>query len=302
MSTEKTFAHRERQSAFGPLVLGGQSIDAARARIVESIRTAVADAAADGVVVAMSGGLDSTTTTMLAIEALGSDRVLGLGMPCHKADRPGVSDARTIADGIGIEFHELHLRPLLEAFESLVSPDLEPHDGDVKRPHERNRELGNAIARLRMTTAYYAANRRNYLVLGTANRSELCCGYLTKFGDAAADLYPIGDCYKLEVKALASRIGVPRRIVTKEPTAGFWAGQTDAEELGEPYETIDPFLRQLIDEGIAIEDAAAALDLEVETAAAIAKRVRNSAHKRTRPPTPGIWGRSDPSKVGPPKD
>ncbi len=298
MTSSKTFVYSESRSEFGPVVLGGQSLDAARTRIVESIRSAVADADADGVVVAMSGGLDSTTTAMLAVDAVGSDRVLGLGMPCHKTDRPGVSDARTIADGLGIEFYELHLRPLLDAFESLVGSTLEPHDGEVERPNERNRELGNAIARLRMTAAYYAANRRNYLVLGTANRSELCCGYLTKFGDDAADLYPIGDCYKLEVKALAGRIGVPRRIVTKEPTAGFWAGQTDAEELGEPYETIDPFLRRIIDDGVTVEDAATALGMEPETAAAIAHLVVDSAHKRTRPPTPGIWDRTAPSEAG----
>ncbi|APX97926.1 NAD+ synthase [Natronorubrum daqingense] len=268
-------------------------LEAVRSRVVSDIRTSVEDASAEGVVVAMSGGIDSTVTTALAVDAVGSDSVLGLGLPCHKTEHVDVSDARTIADGLGIEFEERSLRPMLEAFEETVVGSLESwtDETDADRPRERNHAIGNVIARLRMCCAYYAANRQRRLVLGTANRSELLLGYFTKYGDGAADTYPIGDLYKTEVRALAKRIGVPKRIVSKEPTAGFWAAQTDADELGATYDTIDPLLHQLVDENTSITDAADALGIDRQTARSIAWLCTETRHKRKMPQTPGIADR-----------
>ncbi|ELY41898.1 NAD+ synthase [Natronorubrum tibetense] len=276
-------------------ITGRPGLETVRSRIVSDIRSTVEDASAEGAVVAMSGGIDSTVTAALAVEALGSDRVLGLGLPCHKAEQTGVSEARTIAEGLGIEFEEIQLRPILEAFEGTVVESLESdtieHDED--RPHERTHATGNVIARLRMICAYYAANRQRRLVLGTANRSEWLLGYFTKYGDGAADTYPIGDLYKTEVRALAKRIGVPKRIVSKEPTAGFWADQTDADELGAPYDVIDPLLQRLVELNEPIDDAADALGIDRETARSLAWLCAETKHKRTTPPTPGIAGRTD---------
>ncbi|AEH38056.1 NAD+ synthase [Halopiger xanaduensis] len=293
MSTEReTFVYSESHSENGPFITDPAGLEAAHARIVSEIRSTVADAGAEGVVVAMSGGIDSTVTTALAVEALGNERVLGLGLPCHKSERAGVSEARTIAEGLGIDFREIQLRPLLETFEETATPVLEP-DADGGRPAERNHALGNVIARFRMVCAYYAANRRSKLVLGTANRSERLLGYFTKYGDGAADAYPLGDLYKTEVRALAGQIGIPRRIVTKEPTAGFWAGQTDADELGAPYDDLDPFLTRLVDEGQSIADAASGLEIDRETARSIAWLCAETTHKRTTPPTPGVGDRTE---------
>ncbi|NUB89817.1 NAD+ synthase [Haloterrigena sp. SYSU A121-1] len=276
----------------GTFITDRPGLERVRSRIVDDIRTTVEDAGAAGVVVAMSGGIDSTATAELAVEALGSDRVLGLGLPCHKSERAGVSEARTIAEGLGIEFREIQLRPVLEAFEEAAAIELEPgDDGDDACPDERTHAIGNVTARLRMCCAYYAANRQRRLVLGTANRSELLLGYFTKHGDGAADAYPLGDLYKTEVRALAKRIGVPRRIVSKEPSAGFWAGQTDADELGATYDVIDPLLRRLVDEDESIEDAAATLEIDRETARSIAWLCAETEHKRSMPPTPGIADR-----------
>jgi len=288
MSTdENTFVYSRTDPGSPTLLTERSRIAHVRKRVIRAIRSAVDDAGAEGVVVAMSGGLDSTTTAMLAVEALGSDRVLGLGLPCYKADQPGVSDARTIADGLGIEFHELQLRPLLETFDGMVTPALEP-EAEPERPNERNREFGNATARFRMACAYYAANRQSRLVLGTANRSELLLGYFTKYGDGGADRYPIGDLYKTEVRTLASQTGVPRRIVTKEPTAGFFAGQTDLEEIGASYDVIDPLLGRLVDYEESVAEAAATVGVDLETAESIAGMITETAHKRAIPQTPGI--------------
>ncbi|RQG97474.1 NAD+ synthase [Natrarchaeobius oligotrophus] len=267
-------------------------LERVRERIAGHLRATVDDAGANGVVVGMSGGIDSTLTATLAVEALGGDSVVGLGMPVHKTERPHAVEARTIAEGLGIEFHEIHLRPLLEAFEEAFTSRFEsPADGT--RPNERNRALGNAVARLRMLCAYYVSNRQSRLVLGTANRSELLLGYFTKFGDGGVDVNPIGDLYKTEVRALARRVGVPRRIVSKEPTAGFWAGQTDADELGVSYERVDPFLARVVDDCQPIDDAIDGLEIDRETASDVADLVVETAHKRSPPPTPGIDGRSD---------
>ncbi|WP_254531871.1 NAD+ synthase [Natrinema gelatinilyticum] len=271
-------------------VTSRRELEAVRDWIVADVRTAVADAGADGVVVAMSGGVDSTLTTALAVEAVGNDRVLGLGLLARKTEQAHVSDAQTIADGLGIEYEEIQLRPLIEAFETTVARGLESPTDREDRPNERNHEIGNVTARLRMATAYYAANYRSRLVLGTANRSEWLLGYFTKYGDGAADTYPIGDLYKTEVRALAKHVGLPRRVITKEPTAGFWATQTDAKELGARYDVIDPLLTRLVDDGRPLEEAITDLKIDPETASEIASRYAATAHKRTIPPTPGISG------------
>ncbi|SEW16908.1 NAD+ synthase [Natrinema salifodinae] len=287
----KTFVYESIEHTNGPFFTDQHSLAAVRERIVADVRATVADADADGVVVAMSGGIDSTLTAALAVEAVGADSVLGLGLPSHKTDQADVSDARTIAAGLGIDFEEIQLRPILDAFEDTVATALEPEPDADERPIERNREIGNVTARLRMVAAYYAANRQARVVLGTANRSELLLGYITKHGDGAADAYPIGDLYKTEVRALAKQMGLPRRIVSKEPTAGFWATQTDADELGARYDVIDPLLSRLVDEDRSIDDAVAELRLDRETAVEIASLHADTAHKRALPPTPGIGGR-----------
>lgn len=289
----KTFVYSDVERTTGPFLTDYQSLEAARERIVADIRTAVGDAGADGVVVAMSGGIDSTLTAALAVEAVGAEDVLGLGLPCHKTEQVHVRDARTIAEGMGIDFEEIQLRPLLEAFEGTVASEVDAAATAGGKRDERTRAVGNAVARLRMATAYYAANRQSRLVLGTANRSERLLGYFTKYGDGAADTYPIGDLYKTEVRALAKHVGVPRRIVTKEPTAGFRATQTDAGDLGARYDVVDPLLYRLVEEGFSLDEAVADLRIDRETAAEIAARRDATAHKRSTPPTPGIAGRDD---------
>lgn len=264
-------------------------VESVRARIVSFIRLAVEDADAGGVVVPMSGGIDSTLTAALAIEALGEGRVLGLGLPCHKTESVNAYDARTIAGGLGMEYREVQLRPLLDCFEDMVAPRLDPM-GD-------RHAIGNVIARLRMTCAYYVANTRGDLVLGTANRSEHLLGYFTKYGDGGADLFPIGDLYKTEVGTVAHRIGLPKRIIGKEPTAGFWAGQTDADDLGAPYDVLDPILLRAVDRNDPPDRIAADVDVDPATVEELLDRCVASTHKRAVPPKPGIRDRSTPNRT-----
>ncbi len=255
-------------------------VERLRARTVSFVRQRVDEADAEGLVIPMSGGIDSTVTAAVAAAALDTDRVLALGLPCHKTEYLDATDARTIANGLGIEYREIQLREFLDLFEDRAASTIGAVDD--------RRAMGNVIARLRMVCAYYAANTRSALVLGTANRSELLLGYFTKYGDGGADLYPLGDLYKSEVRTLAPRMGVPKRIIGKEPTAGFWAGQTDADDLGASYDLLDRILLRLIDRDEHPEAVADELDIDVDVVEEYGRRCVASAHKRTPPPTPGI--------------
>lgn len=253
-----------------------------RERICAFIEQTVEDADANGVVVAMSGGLDSTVTAALAVEALGSDRVYGLILPCNKIGALHARDAEALADALGIDHDTVHLQPLYAQFGAVAPARFDIHDDPV--------HSGNAIARLRMTTAYLAANAMGWLVCGTSNRSERLLGYLTKYGDGAADLLPLGHLYKTDARALAAEIDVPTFVVEKPPTAGFLPGQRDEDDLGAAYETIDRVLRLGVDRGLDPEAIADRLtstdDVDVATVADLLARHRATAHKRGPPSMP----------------
>ncbi|MDS0259418.1 NAD+ synthase [Haloarcula sp. S1CR25-12] len=264
---------------------------AVESTVVAFLRERVETAGSDGVVVAMSGGLDSTVTATLAVQALGPDRVLGLGLPCHKTDASATMEAGVVADHLGIEFQRVHLQPLLRGFEQQLAPDLagEEPRGPTPTP---DRAQHNTISRLRMCCAYYAANRRNRLVVGTANRSELLLGYVTKYGDGAADLFPLGGLYKTEVRALAEHLGLPDPIVEKVPTTGRYPGQTDADDLGATYDVIDSLLYRVVERGEPVGAVAEALDVGTSTAQRLVSMCRETAHKRSMPPVAAIGDRS----------
>ncbi|MFO8114185.1 MAG: NAD(+) synthase [Halorubrum sp.] len=273
-----------------------------RERVRSFLASSVAAAGADGVVVNMSGGLDSTVTAALAVEALGADRVYGLILPCNKVGAPHARDAEALADALGIDHDTVHLHSLFAQLGAVAPDRFDLHDEPVLS--------GNAVARLRMTLAYLAANATNRLVCGTANRSELLLGYFTKHGDGGADLHPIGHLYKTEVRALAAELDVPEFVVEKPPTAGFLPGQRDADDLGASYEVIDRVLRLGVDRGLDAEtitdrlsgdggsgdeegsdSAGERVDVDGQTVADLLARHRTTAHKRATPRVPTGRGR-----------
>ncbi|OYR52138.1 NAD(+) synthase [Halorubrum sp. Ea1] len=265
-----------------------------RERVRSFLDSRVAAAGAEGVVVNMSGGLDSTVTAALAVEALGADRVYGLILPCNKVGAHHARDAEALAEALGIDHDTVHLHSLFAQFGAVAPDGFDLHDEPVLS--------GNAVARLRMTLAYLAANATDRLVCGTANRSELLLGYFTKHGDGGADVHPIGHLYKTEVRALASELDVPEFVVEKPPTAGFLPGQRDADDLGAPYEVIDRVLRLGVDRGLGAAaiaerlsdgeeddvdvDEEGGVDVDEETVADLLDRHRATAHKRTTPTVP----------------
>lgn len=279
-------------------------------RCTTFIERTVEETDADGVVVAMSGGVDSTTAATLAVEALGRGSVYGLVMPTDASSETNMADAKRIVWDLDINFRTVNLQPLLDQFTGAMNKKYElqkaPNGEASTRlfspappaPREGHREAaGNAAARLRMAAAYYEANTTNRLVLGTGNRTELLLGYFTKYGDGGVDLHPLGDLYKTEVRELARELDVPPRIVNKPPTAGMWEDQTDATELGASYETIDAVLRAIVDEGKSVDAAAADLDVDSEVVDRFATMCRESRHKRRMPKTPMVEQADGPEEI-----
>jgi NAD+ synthase len=243
--------------------------------ITEFIRETIAEAGADGAVLGLSGGIDSTLTAYLASEALGPDRLRGLVMPSEVNEDENMSDAGRVARTLGIEHDVIEIEPIVEALVGAF-PEAE---GD-------RTAVGNARVRTRGVLNYLVANHENRLVLGTGNRSEALAGYYTKYGDQAVDCNPIGDLYKLQVRQLAEYAGVPDDLIAKTPSAGMWAGQTDEEELGVGYDTLDRVLALHVDGPLSKAATTHTLDIDPAIVERVAELHTRSEHKRHMPPAP----------------
>ncbi|MBP1922592.1 NAD+ synthase [Halorubrum alkaliphilum] len=257
------------------LRLSESELEATRERIVSFISDLVDDAGAKGAVLGLSGGIDSTLTAYLAVEALGEDGLHGITMPSEVNDPDVMSDAERVADALGIEYDVVEIQPIAESvFEALPGPA------------EDRMAKGNVYVRTRAVCNYFVANAENRVVLGTGNRAEAMTGYFTKYGDQAVDCNPIGNLYKQQVRQLAAHVGVPRDLVMQEPTAGMWEGQTDAEEMGLDYDTVDAILAVHVDGGLPRTAAARELGVPVEAVDRVVELYERSAHKRSMPPAP----------------
>lgn len=222
--------------------------------IVSWIRSTVSDAGMTGVVVGLSGGIDSGVTAALCSRALGKEKVLGLVMPCGSTESD-TRDGHRIAGFLGIEAREIDLSSVLEAFLTA---------GGLSREDILN--VANVKARLRMTMEYAHSGGR--LVAGTGNLSEVVTGYWTKWGDGAADFLPLAELWKDEVVKLAGSMDLPEWILRRVPSAGLWEGQSDESEMGVTYEEIKKYHTQGIK---SVSEGAAAR---------IAGLHSSSAHKR----------------------
>jgi NAD+ synthase len=268
------------------LELSPDELEATRDHITDFIQEQVAAAGADRAVLGLSGGIDSTLTAHLTVEALGADALHGLVMPSTVSRDDNMSDAERVVEDLGIEYDVIAVDPFVDRVLD-AAPGVDPDDAGTDDPTLRS-AIGNVRARSRAVLSYFVANREGALVIGTGNRTEALVGYFTKYGDGAVDCHPIGDLYKQQVRQLARHVGVPDRLVEKTPTAGLWAGQTDEAELGLDYDTLDAILALAVDGPLSPSAAAGHL---VGVDAAEVERVldlhRASAHKRSVPPSPG---------------
>lgn len=232
-----------------------------RKKIVSWIKREFLKVKARGIVLGLSGGIDSALAAALAKEAVGKTRVLGLILPIHSHPND-IKDAVIVAEKLGIKSRIVNLTRVYNNLLKVL-------------PEANNLAKVNLKPRLRMLTLYYFANNLNYLVCGTGNKSEFMTGYFTKYGDGAADIFPIAGLLKKQVRALAQELGLPKYIIYKTPTAGLWPGQTDEGEMGINYSELDDILSRL--------ESGKRQIVPREKVNKIKKLIQKSAHKRAMP-------------------
>ncbi len=249
-------------------------LEKTKSDIIKFIKSKVDESKTDGIVVGLSGGIDSTLVAYLACEALGKDKVLGIVMPSTTTPTEDKIHGIEIAQHLGIAYKEIAIDSILNEFLSLTQID------------ENNLAIGNLKARIRMSIIYYYANAKNYLVGGTGNKSEILIGYFTKHGDGACDIEPIGDLYKTDVYELSKLLNVQQEIIEKPPRAGLWANQTDEEEIGMDYYLLDKILYLFTEKNEKNTEIAQKLDISVDDVDMIIDKIRRSEHKSKVPESP----------------
>lgn len=234
-------------------------------QIVTWLRNQVHASKTSGLVVGVSGGLDSAVVAFLIQKAFPNDS-LGVIMPL-KSSKRDIEHAHAVVQACGIRNMTIDLTETHNVlFQEIKKQTLENEWDNTKEQIAD----ANLRARLRMSTLYTIATNYNYLVVGTDNLAEWHTGYFTKYGDGGVDIQPIIDLTKGEVAELACFLGVPEEVVAKKPSADLWVGQTDEDELGTSYDYIDRYLRG---EKIPEKDKQIIEDLHEKT-----------KHKRTIPP------------------
>ncbi|MDD5448016.1 MAG: NAD(+) synthase [Actinomycetota bacterium] len=236
-------------------------------KIASWIRSEVENARARGTVFGLSGGLDSSVVGALCKNACGEE-TLGVIMPCGSSSED-VEDAMLAANAFSIPTVTVPLDEVIEKLMEVLPKVTSPLS------------LANLKPRLRMVVLYYFANERNYLVVGTGNRSEISVGYFTKHGDGAADILPLAKIYKSEVYGLAEELSVPRKIIEKPPSAGLWEAQTDEDELGMTYWQLDGILKSIHSGKMPKADE--------NLVKRVQEMIKRSEHKRSLPPMFDPW-------------
>jgi len=244
-------------------------------RIKRFIKNYVEKSGAKGIVLGVSGGIDSSTTAALASLAMGGEKVLALSMPEEETYNPtDIKHTKILAEKFGFQIETVDITPILKAYYN----SLPIYDAKEKR------SKGNLKARTRMICLYYYANRLGRIVCGSSDKSETMMGYYTKWGDVAADISPLMDLYKTQVRQLAAHIGVPNEIIVKPSTPALWPGHLAEEELGIKYEMLDLILLGL-ENFLAPEEIAHQLDVPLKLVLDLKARWLANEHKRRAPLT-----------------
>ncbi|HEY51053.1 MAG TPA: NAD(+) synthase [Dehalococcoidia bacterium] len=238
-------------------------IEALADKLVSWIREEVTARGCLGVVVGMSGGIDSAVVAALCQRAF-PESTLGVMMPCHSHP-----DDKAHAQAVAEKFALPTVEVVLDDIYSALLKALPAFKSDTSLRHLAQ---ANLKPRLRMVTLYYIANQLRYIVAGSSNRSEVAIGYFTKYGDGGVDIMPLGNMVKGQVRELARYLDIPGEIIDKPPSAGLWEGQTDEAEMGVSYEALDGFILSG-----TVPD---------EVRRKIESMMANSTHKRSLPPVP----------------
>jgi NAD+ synthase len=239
-------------------------------KIKRFIKDYVKKSGTKGIVLGLSGGIDSCTIAALSALAIGGNRVIGLILPEKETQNiRDIKHAKLVAQKFGFKAETIDITPILENFYTSIS--IFTNSDNVCK--------GNIKARTRMIYIYYYANRLNRLVCGSSDKSETMMGYFTKWGDVAADISPIMDLYKTQVRKLAGHIGIPKAIVEKPSSPALWPGQTAEKELGIKYDQLDLILYGL-EHFMRTEEIAKQLEVKRDMVDRIKDRWLSAEHKR----------------------
>ena len=254
----------------------------AQTRICRFIKEYVQNAGAKGIVLGLSGGVDSSTIAALSSLAIGGENVVGLMMPEKETfNQKDIDDAKTVAELFQLKTQFCDLTNVVDAFCKDI-PAFDAQDRLCK---------GNIKARARMIYLYYYANQQKRIVCGSSDKSETLMGYFTKWGDAAADIAPILDLYKTQVRKLALHLGIPKELALRPSTPGLWPNQLAEAELEIKYETLDLILYGL-ERFMSPGDIAEQLGIESDLVEKIKSRWLSNEHKRRLPLPPKIGFRT----------
>ena len=185
------------------------------------------------VVVGISGGLDSAVVSILCKEAF-KQNMQGVFLPSHLSSDASIDDAKELCNKFDIDYEIIEIAPMVKGYFDNIK------DASPLR-------IGNFSARMRMSVLYDISAKNNAIVVGTSNKSEILLGYGTLYGDTACAINPIGTFYKSDLFEFARFLGVPNSIIDKKPSADLWEGQSDEDELGYTYKTMDDVFKELID-------------------------------------------------------
>ncbi len=220
------------------------------------------------VVVGLSGGLDSAVVAVLCKEVF-KDNLLCVLMPSHFSSDASAKDAIELCEKFDIKYEIVEIAPMVKGYFDNIQ-DVNPL------------RIGNLSARMRMSVLYDVSARDNSLVVGTSNKSEILLGYGTLYGDTACAINPIGQMYKSDEFEFARFLGVTDAIINKPPSADLWEGQSDEEELGYSYQTMDDVLKQLVDKNKSKEELIAS-GIDEELIKMLQYRIKANAFKGKLP-------------------
>ena len=238
-------------------------------RIQNGLQQKIKETNSKGVILGLSGGIDSAAITYLCNNIV-KEKTLVLIMPDSKiSPESETNDAIKIIDTLGMDYKLLDINSIHKEFSMVLEP------GD--------RALGNLRARIRMNILYYYANLKNLIALGSSDKSEFNIGYFTKFGDGEADVLPIVSLYKTQVRELARHLGIDEKIIAKKSSPHLWPNHEAEHEIGVNYEQIDIILYCLIDKKLSLEDTVKESQIDKEIVEKIHDMYKNSEHKRINP-------------------
>ncbi len=243
--------------------------------IKEFIKTYIDNSNSKGVVLGLSGGVDSAVVAVLCRQIFSKKDVKCIFLPDNVTPKLDIDHQKIMVKKFDLDSKTVDITSLIEIYKKYC----------VEKPKKMT--LANMKARIRMILLYEYANNKNSIVCGTSNKSEILLGYFTKYGDGGVDITPIGDLYKTQVYELARFLKIPDEIVSKPPTAGLIKGQTDKKELKLSYKTIDRILLGL-EKKLSIDSIAKNANVEKSEVLRIKNMRIKSQHKRRIPMIPKV--------------